>query len=130
MAAPRNRALPEDVPSTGRQLQLLSLHAGQVPVAGAGTWPGRLQGLGELSGKRACPGWVAHEPPLGKSKTSAAAEYPEALADKYASLVIKTFKQNLQLEFWRYKPDQGRRGQHAVAQLDPQPGGEDPSAQL
>ena len=36
-----------------------------------------------------------------KSKT--AAEHPKALAERYAGLVIKTFKQNLQLEFWRYK---------------------------
>ena len=66
-------------------------------------WSGRLAGLDSLSGKCSCPGWVTHDALLGKDKTSAAAEYPEELADRYAALVMKVFKQNLQLEFWRYK---------------------------
>ena len=66
-------------------------------------WSGRLQDLEELAGKCACPSWVVHEILRGKDKTSAAAEYPAALAERYANLVIKVFKQNLQLEFWRYK---------------------------
>ena len=66
-------------------------------------WSGRLQDLEELAGKCACPSWVVHEILRGKYKTSAAAEYPAALAERYANLVIKVFKQNLQLEFWRYK---------------------------
>ena len=66
-------------------------------------WAGRLQGLESLSGKCQCPSWVSHITLLGKNRTSAAAEYPETLAKKYAALVVKVFKQNLQLEFWRYK---------------------------
>ena len=66
-------------------------------------WSGRLQDLEELAGKCACPSWVVHEILRNKDKTSAAAEYPAALAERYANLVIKVFKQNLQLEFWRYK---------------------------
>ena len=60
-------------------------------------------GLESLSGKCQCPSWVSHITLLGKSRTSAAAEYPLPLAKKYAAMVIKVFKQNLQLEFWRYK---------------------------
>jgi hypothetical protein len=66
-------------------------------------WSGRLQDLEELAGKCSCPSWVVHEMLRGKDKTAAAAEYPAALAERYANLVIKVFKQNLQLEFWRYK---------------------------
>jgi hypothetical protein len=66
-------------------------------------WAGRLQGLEGLSGKCQCPSWVSHVTLLGKTRTAAAAEYPMTLAKKYAALVIKVFKQNLQLEFWRYK---------------------------
>ena len=40
---------------------------------------------------------------VGKQKTSSAAEYPATLARKYAVLVVKVFKQNVQLEFRRYK---------------------------
>ena len=65
-------------------------------------WGGRLQGLEDLSGKCQCPGWVSHEPLTGKSKTALAAAYPKMLCEKYAKLVIKTFKQNLQLEWWRF----------------------------
>ena len=66
-------------------------------------WAGRLQGLESLSGKCQCPSWVSHVTLLGKNRTSEAAAYPEMLAQKYAALVVKVFKQNLQLEFWRYK---------------------------
>ena len=67
-------------------------------------WAGRLQGLEGLSGKCQCPSWVSHVTLLGKTRTAAAAAgYPMTLAKKYAALVIKVFKQNLQLEFWRCK---------------------------
>ena len=65
-------------------------------------WGGRLQGLEELSGRCQCPNWVNHVPLTGKSKTSSAAAYPKLLCSKYAKLVIKVFKQNLQLEWWRF----------------------------
>ena len=65
-------------------------------------WGGRLQGLEELSGKCQCPSWVNHEALTGKSKTALAAAYPALLCEKYAKLVIRVFKQNLQLEWWRF----------------------------
>ena len=66
-------------------------------------WAGRLQGIESLSGKCKCPSWVSHVTLLGKNRTAEAAVYPEKLAKKYAELVVKVFKQNLQLEFWRFK---------------------------
>lgn len=66
-------------------------------------WAGRLQGIESLSGKCQCPSWVSHVTLLVKQRTAEAAVYPEKLAKKYAALVIKVFKQNLQLEFWRFR---------------------------
>ena len=66
-------------------------------------WAGRLQGLETLSGKCQCPSWVSHVTLLGKDRTAEAAVYPVGLANKYAALVVKVFKQNVQLEFWRYR---------------------------
>lgn len=66
-------------------------------------WARRLQDLQTLSGKCQCPSWVSHGQLVGKQRTPSAAEYPATLAKKYAGLVIKVFKQNVQLEFWRYK---------------------------
>ena len=65
-------------------------------------WGGRLQGLEDLSGRCQCPNWVSHVTLTGKSKTASAAAYPKALCSKYAKLVVKIFKQNLQLEWWRF----------------------------
>ena len=66
-------------------------------------WSGRLQDLETLAGKCQCPSWVSHVQLVGKQKTSSAAEYPATQARKYAVLVVKVFKQNVQLEFRRYK---------------------------
>ena len=42
---------------------------------------------------------------MGAHKTSAAAEYPFYLADAYAELVVRVWKKQLQLEWWRNQND-------------------------
>lgn len=71
----------------------------------AGRFGGKLSGLAGLSKPCMCPAWVVHEALVGAGKTSAAAEYPEKLAEAYADLVIKIWKKQLQLEWWRNQSD-------------------------
>lgn len=66
-------------------------------------WSGRLLDLESLTAKCKCPKWVVHEKLMGKEMTQAAGVYPDLLCQKYAKLVIKVLKQNLQLEWWRFK---------------------------
>ena len=51
---------------------------------------GTLPGLTFLSGTCAC-GAARHDPIVGKAKSSASAEYPSLLCQKYASLAVKHF---------------------------------------
>ena len=70
-----------------------------------GKFGGRLAGLSTLSKPCRCPAWVIHEALVGAHKTSAAAEYPVYLADAYAELVVRVWKKQLQLEWWRNQND-------------------------
>ena len=70
-----------------------------------GKFGGRLAGLSTLSKPCRCPAWVIHEALVGAHKTSAAAEYPFYLADAYAELVVRVWKKQLQLEWWRNQTD-------------------------
>ena len=71
----------------------------------AGRFGGKLPGLAGLSKPCMCPAWVVHEALVGANKTSAAAEYPDKLAEAYAELVIRVWKKQLQLEWWRNQTD-------------------------
>ena len=70
-----------------------------------GKFGGRLAGLSSLSKPCRCPAWVIHEALVGAHRTSAAAEYPFDLADAYAELVVRVWKKQLQLEWWRNQND-------------------------
>ena len=70
-----------------------------------GRFGGRLAGLSSLAKPCRCPAWVIHEALVGASKTSAAAEYPQHLAEAYAELVVRVWKKQLQLEWWRNQTD-------------------------
>ena len=66
-----------------------------------GRLSGCLDGLEKLARKCSCPGWMKHEPLVGKEMTAKAAKYPDALAEEIAKLVIDAWKLTLQLEYWR-----------------------------
>ena len=80
-------------------------------------WIGHLRGLSSLSGTCACT--RPHIPIVGKAASSAAAEYPPALCEKYADLVAKAWLRRAHAE-WAGRPTQ--------ALSDPAPQASDPAA--
>ena len=68
-----------------------------------GRFTGCLSDLALLSKRCNCPAGRKHQALVGKELTSRAAEYPEGLTKAYASLVVKSFKTTLQMEWWRFQ---------------------------
>ena len=100
---PEVRSFMQKYQTTSARFNTCRYQTGKTRWYKPARWEGRLQDLDSLSGRCSCPSWVVHDALLGKDRTARAAEYPIGLAQKYAKLVIKVFKQNLQLEWWRFQ---------------------------